>query len=89
MAVLRHDGSADAKAYRVLWTIQESPTQQRFLTALYIRKHCRRDAPFSTLSLDRNGWSRCSLTIRPPITPFGPSMRAYAFRLASHLWTAT
>lgn len=40
MAVLRHDGSADAKAYRVLWTIQESPTQQRFLTALYIRKHC-------------------------------------------------
>jgi len=40
MAVLRHDGTVDAKAYRVLWTIQQSPSRQRTMMALYIRKHC-------------------------------------------------
>jgi hypothetical protein len=40
IAVLRHDGTVDAKAYRVLWTIQQSPSRQRTMMAQYIRKHC-------------------------------------------------
>jgi len=40
MAVLSHEGSRQAKAYRILWTIQQSPNRQRTMQAVYIRKHC-------------------------------------------------
>jgi hypothetical protein len=40
MAVLHHSGARQAKAYRVLWTIQQSPNRQRTMMAQYIRKHC-------------------------------------------------
>ncbi len=40
MAVLSHEGSKPAKAYRMLWTIQQSPTRQRTIQAVYVRKHC-------------------------------------------------
>lgn len=40
MAVLSHEGSRQAKAYRVLWTIQQSPNRQRTMQAVYIQKHC-------------------------------------------------
>jgi hypothetical protein len=39
MAVLRHDGTVTAKAYCVLWTIQQSPNRQRTMRAMYIHKH--------------------------------------------------
>ncbi len=39
MAFLRHDGTATAKAYCVLWTIQQSLTRQRTMSAMYIHKH--------------------------------------------------
>lgn len=40
MAVLSHEGSRQAKAYHVLWTIQQSPNRQRTMQAVYIQKHC-------------------------------------------------
>jgi hypothetical protein len=40
MAVLGHEGSRQAKAYRILWTIQQSPNRQRTMQAVYIQKHC-------------------------------------------------
>jgi hypothetical protein len=40
MAVLSHEGSRQAKAYRILWTIQQSPNRQRTMQAVYIQKHC-------------------------------------------------
>jgi hypothetical protein len=39
MAVLRHDGSTTAKAYCVLWTIQQGTNRQRTLRAIYMHKH--------------------------------------------------
>lgn len=40
MAVLSHEGSRQVKAYRVLWTIQQSPNRQRIMQSVFIRKHC-------------------------------------------------
>ena len=40
MAVLSHEGSTQAKAYRVLWTVQQSPDRQRIMQCVFIRKHC-------------------------------------------------
>lgn len=40
MAVLSHEGTRQAKAYRVLWTIQQSANRQRTMQSVFIKKHC-------------------------------------------------
>ena len=40
MAVLHHEGDKHAKAYRVLWTIQQPGGNQRTLQKAYALKHC-------------------------------------------------
>lgn len=40
MAVLSHGGTATAKAYRVLWVVQQSPYRQRTMQSVYLRMHC-------------------------------------------------
>jgi hypothetical protein len=40
MAVLGHEGTRQAKAYRILWTIRQSPNRLRTLQAVFIQKHC-------------------------------------------------
>ena len=40
MAVLHHEGDKHAKAYRVLWTIQQPGGNPRLLQAVFVQKHC-------------------------------------------------
>lgn len=85
MAVLSHEGTASAKAYRVLWTIQQSPNRQRTMMAQYVQKHCmlrnairnvnpaqkRLVSPFFNYSTTDYGFRTESATLRvPPHFPF-------------------